>query len=128
MNVGEQFGSSVDPSQSDNLAMLAYQDARLPVDYISRFFSSYPDFNHDVSAPVWSEFTRMQNHFGWGSDDPPFRRARLGFKSAMVQQFNGLYGTEEDDLRSWQRLCRTLSIKPVPRNVKMCRKVVNSIV
>ena len=45
------------------------------------------------------------------------------FKSAMVQQFNDLYGTDEEDLNSWQNLCHILNIELVPEGLKECHKV-----
>ena len=51
------------------------------------------------------------------------REARRKFKSAMVQQFNDLYGTDEEDLNSQQNLCHILNIKPVPDRLKECREV-----
>lgn len=41
----------------------------------------------------------------------------------MVLQFNDIYGTDEEDLRSWQGLCRVLNIEPVPEELQECRKV-----
>ena len=49
--------------------------------------------------------------------------ARRMFKSAMVQQFNDLYGTDEEDLNSWQNLCHILNIEPAPEGLKECREV-----
>ena len=47
----------------------------------------------------------MCDEFGWDSDDYEMRKARRRFKSAMVQEFNFLYGTDKGDLASWQKLC-----------------------
>jgi hypothetical protein len=65
----------------------------------------------------------MRDDFGWDSDDFEFREARRNFKSAMVQQFNSLYGTDENNLSSWQNLCRVLNIHPIPERLKDCREV-----
>ena len=65
----------------------------------------------------------MCDDFEWDSDDYEMREARRKFKSAMVQQFNVLYGTDEEDLNSWQKLCHILNIKPVPKGLKECREV-----
>lgn len=93
------------------------------VDYIDKFFAQHPGFDYDPSAPIWMEFNRMCDDYEWDSDDYEFRNARRNFKSAMVQQFNSLYGTDENDLSSWQNLCRILGIQPVPERLKDCRKV-----
>jgi hypothetical protein len=65
----------------------------------------------------------MCNDFNWGSDDYDMREAQRNFKSAMVQQFNDLYGTDQNDLEAWRRLCRVLNIDPVPNGMKECREV-----
>ena len=72
---------------------------------------------------MWAEFDRMCDDFEWDSDDYEMREARRNFKSAMVQQFNNLYGTDEEDLNSWQNLCHILHIVPVPLGLKECREV-----
>jgi hypothetical protein len=64
----------------------------------------------------------MCDDFKWDNDDYEMREARRKFKSAMVQQFNDLYGTHED-LSSWKNLCRVLKIEPVPEGLIECRKV-----
>ena len=65
----------------------------------------------------------MCDDFEWDSDDYEMREARRNFKSAMVQQFNDLYGTDEEDLNSSQNLCHILNIEPVPEGLKQCRNV-----
>jgi len=60
----------------------------------------HTEFDYDSSAPIWTEFNRMRDDFEWDSDDYEMQQARWKFKSAMVQQFNDLYGTDEEDLNS----------------------------
>jgi hypothetical protein len=43
---------------------------------------------------------------------------------SMVQQFNDLYGMDEEDLHSWKALCRILNIDPIPEGL---RRVVVSV-
>jgi hypothetical protein len=94
-----------------------------PADYIATFFAEYPTFDYDSSAEMWTEFDRMCDAFRWDSDDYEMREARRKFKSAMVQQFNILYGTDVEDLNSWKNLCGILNIVPVPADLKKCREV-----
>jgi hypothetical protein len=49
--------------------------------------------------------------------------AREGFKNALVQEFNKMYGTDVNDIGSWQGLCRVLGIAPVPDKLNECREV-----
>ncbi|CAE6428061.1 unnamed protein product [Rhizoctonia solani] len=76
----------------------------------------------------------MCRGFGWKKplkkDEPPnpeFVKAREGFRDALVQQFNALYGTDEDDLTSWQNLCCVLNLADVPDELETCRNLVASM-
>ncbi|OQU93956.1 hypothetical protein CLAIMM_00389 [Cladophialophora immunda] len=71
-------------------------------DHIGDFFAEYPEFDYDESAEIWREFYRMCDDFEWDKDHDERREARERFKSAMVLQFNKLYGTDEEDLNAWQ--------------------------
>lgn len=65
----------------------------------------------------------MCDEFEWDSDDYEMREARREFKSAMVQQFNNIYGTDVEELNSWHNLCHILDITPAPNKLKECREV-----
>jgi hypothetical protein len=58
---------------------------------------------------------------GWEEEDRA--EARQGFKDALVQEFNQMYGTDVNDIGSWQSLCRIVGIAPVPDDLKECREV-----
>lgn len=92
-------------------------------DHIDTFFAEYSDFEYDSSAPIWTGFNRMCNAFGWDSDDYEMREAKRDFREAMVKQFNDIYGTDQEDLSSWQNLCHVLNIEPAPTRLKECREV-----
>ena len=70
-----------------------------------------------------SEFWRMCRYFGWNKEDEEQQEAREELKDAMVQQFNEFYGTDIEDINSWQILCGVLGISPIPQELKACRKV-----
>ncbi|OAL23579.1 hypothetical protein AYO20_10975 [Fonsecaea nubica] len=91
-------------------------------DRIGDFFAEYPDFDYDESAEIWREFYRMCDEFGWDKRQDEKEEAMENFKSAMVQQFNDLYGTDRDDLNAWQSLCHVLNIVPMPVGLNDCRK------
>ena len=91
--------------------------------HIDVFFAQYPEFGFDQSAPIWSEFERMRAEFGWDADDYEMRDARRKFKSAMGQEFNDIYGTDETEIEPWQHLCRISYINPIPSTLEDCRKV-----
>jgi hypothetical protein len=51
------------------------------------------------------------------------KEARKRFKDAGVLEFNKIYGTDVNDVGSWQGLCRVVGIAPVPDKLKECREV-----
>lgn len=66
----------------------------------------------------------MCGFFGWYKDEEEMRDAKELFKTAMVKQFNDIYGTDPENLESWQKLCHVLNIEPVPTRLAECRKSV----
>lgn len=49
--------------------------------------------------------------------------ARRELRDALTLQFNGMYGTDVNDVKNWQFLCRVLGIAPVPEHLSECRQV-----
>lgn len=89
--------------------------------YLHEFFEEYPDFSYNPSAPVMSEFYRMCDFFCWERGDNDREEAHAALKDAMTHQFNSMYGTDVNDLASWQHLCRILQIFPIPDALVACR-------
>ncbi|KAH7207883.1 uncharacterized protein BKA55DRAFT_586389 [Fusarium redolens] len=94
------------------------------LDHIDRFFARYPTFEYDSSRPIWTEFYRMCEFFKWDRHDKEMKDAKQEFKTAMVKQFNDIYGTDPNNLNSWQKLCRVLNMEPVPTDLAACRESV----
>lgn len=65
----------------------------------------------------------MCDFFDWERDDPERDEAYDSFKTAMVQRFNSLYGTEVDDIQSWRGLSLALDIFPLPDDISGAKKV-----
>lgn len=65
----------------------------------------------------------MCNHFAWDREDEERDEAHQAFKDALTQQFNDYYGTDVQNLASWQSLCRRLGIQPIPEELQECRDV-----
>jgi hypothetical protein len=93
------------------------------LDHIDRFFARYPTFEYDSAKPIWTEFYRMCEFFKWDQNDIEMKDAKQEFKTAMVKQFNDIYGTDPNNLKSWQKLCRVLNMEPVPTDLAACREV-----
>ncbi|KAG9090987.1 hypothetical protein FS749_000156 [Ceratobasidium sp. UAMH 11750] len=100
-----------------------------PRSYIKAFFIKYPEFDYDPLQPVMDEFYRMCDKF-WPNredkDNPKRQEARDGFRDALTQQFNAIYGTNKKSLTAWQNLCDVLQLADIPDNLKECRELVQS--
>lgn len=59
----------------------------------------------------------------WEPESKEKEEARDGVRDAIAKTFNAIYGTDENDLRSWHNLCRAVSIHPLPPNIQACREV-----
>ena len=70
--------------------------------HLDAFFAQYPAFHYNQGSSTSLEYYRMCNSFGWDHDDPEREEIHESFKTAMVQQFNSLYGTKFDDIESWR--------------------------
>ena len=92
-------------------------------DHLDEFFTQYPEFPYQRDKPSSQEFYRMCDFFDWDRGDPERIQAHDDFKTALVHQFNGIYGTDVNNIASWRRLCLALEITPLPDNVKNAQKV-----
>lgn len=90
---------------------------------IDVFFSQFPCFGYNTTAPVWDEFEFLCQFNEWDDDDYKKRQAKRQFKDALIREFGTLYGTDVDELWSWQKLCEALQISSVSDDVKVCRQV-----
>ncbi|KAL4248522.1 hypothetical protein ABKN59_007822 [Abortiporus biennis] len=96
---------------------------------INDFFAQYPTFDFDPSQPVYDEFDRMCEEFGWNDEKKKKKKGvvRRGLQNALVQQFNRFYGTQIESLESWQRLYKDIGIKPVPDDIESCKELIKGI-
>ncbi|KAH9066265.1 hypothetical protein EDB87DRAFT_1554509, partial [Lactarius vividus] len=85
------------------------------------FFSQYPEFLFQPSSSPVAEFNRLCKTYCWKRDDPRREAAREEFHSAMKKEFDSLYGSDEKDIKNWQKLCFVLRIDPVPDTLWKCR-------
>ncbi|KAI0071284.1 hypothetical protein K474DRAFT_1669145 [Panus rudis PR-1116 ss-1] len=91
---------------------------------LNAFFARYPPFRYNPSVPASNEFHRMCRTFDWAKDNPAQKEAWKGFREAMVQQFNQIYGMDENNITNWQFLCQVLRISPIPDSLYACREAV----
>ncbi|KAJ4291692.1 hypothetical protein N0V90_009587 [Kalmusia sp. IMI 367209] len=50
----------------------------------------------------------------------------VGFQD-IVNYFDNEYGTNFNSLEAWQRLCKDLSVDPVPESINKCRKALKAV-
>ena len=91
--------------------------------HIVQFFDLYARFDYDPDLPFIDEFNRMCDYFHWKSNDPERLQARSQLNRAMELQFNDTFGTNANDIASWQKLCEIIQIHPIPTNIADCRRV-----
>ena len=73
-----------------------------------------------------TEWRRLCQHLGIDPDDNDeyrVRETKRQLRTAMVLQFNDMYGTSVDDLQAWRRLFEAIGIEPVPGRMKEYREV-----
>jgi hypothetical protein len=90
---------------------------------LKRFFSRYSKFQYQPRNSPTAEFNRLCEECGWKQDSAEKKDARDEFKFAMKQEFDSLYGSDENDINNWYKLCHVLRIDPVPNTLKECRAV-----
>jgi hypothetical protein len=112
--------------QGNNKSLHKRQKAQQDLDAISKFFSQYPSFVYKEERGVAEEFYRMCDFFDWDRDDEERKEARQAFKDAMVIRFNGLYGTDINNLENWHKLCVAVCIEPLPATISECKEVCGS--
>jgi hypothetical protein len=87
------------------------------------FFSKYPNFrSRPLNSPVF-EFKRLCKLNRWKKDDPEREAAREAFHTALKEEFDDLYGSDEHDIKNWHKLCHVLRINPAPDPLRECRAV-----
>ena len=84
------------------------------------FFSQYPEFDHDPTAPLVHEFQRLSLQRGWKADGKKYRQSR---QNCFAQEFEYHYGHASDKLAGWQTLCADVYISPIPSSINQCKKV-----
>lgn len=92
---------------------------------LETFFAGFAvvGFSYRPATTAQKNFAHLCKVSGWAGNSPARVNAREGFKDALVQQFNFLYGVDGNDLAAWQNLCRAIGIEPIPDNIDECRKV-----
>ncbi|KAI9455823.1 hypothetical protein HD554DRAFT_2178320 [Boletus coccyginus] len=93
---------------------------------LETFFAGFAavGFSYRPAASAQKNFARLCKVSGWVGNSPARENARDGFKDALVQQFNFLYGVDTNDLAAWHNLCKVVGIEPPPDSIDECRKLI----
>ncbi|KAH7883439.1 hypothetical protein F5I97DRAFT_1815278 [Phlebopus sp. FC_14] len=95
---------------------------------LQAFFAKYPPFIYDPSKSASKEFYRLCEYFNWRRRDNVDRTtAHEAFKTALVKQFNVVYGTDEESLSAWRKLCEAVNVHPIPVRMADCRQAVRNV-
>jgi len=121
--IGSKNGSRNRNSKKKNNKKEKIHPIHSSPDHLDTFFAQYPSFDYRRTSSSSQEYYRMCKFFGWDRDDLEREEAHDSFKTAMVQQFNSLYGTEVEDIESWRGLSLALNIFPLPDDVGKAKKV-----
>ncbi|KAG8712881.1 hypothetical protein FRC09_019363 [Ceratobasidium sp. 395] len=89
---------------------------------VKAFFANYPGFRYNPSRPVMEEFYRLCDITWPDRGDWERDIAWRGFRDALTQQFNDIYGTDEQSLTNWQNLCVALQLRNIPEELNECRE------
>jgi hypothetical protein len=90
---------------------------------MSSYWGSFPDFDHNPSAPVKDEFQRLANLEGWmGNNGNKTEKYREEWAKCFQAEFNEHYG-DPSSLAGWQTLCREFGLDVIPGSVKKCKHV-----
>ena len=87
------------------------------------FFSKYSKFHYQPRNSPTTEFNRLCEEYRWEKRSAERKDAREEFNIAIKMEFNSLYGSDENDINNWYKLCHVLRIDPVPNTLKKCHEV-----
>lgn len=102
---------------------------------LDKFFRAYPQFQYNPRGAPMGEFRRLVSHNAWDPErakqeehaqEPASRAynaAKTSFFDAFRKEFDHLFGDDAEAVSTWQSLCETLGVEPIPGSVTQCRKV-----
>ncbi|KAI0040134.1 hypothetical protein FA95DRAFT_1503283 [Auriscalpium vulgare] len=93
---------------------------------ITVFFTHIPGFHHDSEKSPSVEFDRLKHEKRWPNGSRALKEAHRAYADALTMQFNRMYGTDVNDIRAWQRLCRVVGIEP-PASLEAAREAILTV-
>ncbi|KAI0089526.1 hypothetical protein BDY19DRAFT_108811 [Irpex rosettiformis] len=89
--------------------------------HLEEYFSRFEDFDYDQSQETIAQFRRLAREEEWTKDE--YKEEKKALQTALVLQFNDIYGENETDIEAWQELCIAMDIDPMPETVKECKRL-----
>lgn len=102
---------------------------------LDSFFLRYSEFKYNPRGAHMAEFRRLVAAKHWDPERAKheehrteresiaYNSARTAFFDAFRDEFDHLFGGNSKDFSTWQKLCTTLGVDPMPRDVKECKRV-----
>jgi hypothetical protein len=92
-------------------------------DEIDHFFARYREYNYDPYAPFWQQFQKLSKTYHWPitredreADKDPNSKQKLAWKAfriAVMKSFGTTFGSAEDDIDAWGKLCKTVEERSI---------------
>lgn len=93
---------------------------------LDKFFEGFAGFDYNPRNESKKEFVRLAKR--WGKKSQDYQNAKKKFFTAFAKEFDSYFGTDEQDIVTWETLCKALGadFEPVPTSIKKCRQVSDS--
>ncbi|KIM27376.1 hypothetical protein M408DRAFT_330080 [Serendipita vermifera MAFF 305830] len=89
---------------------------------MASYWSLFPDFDHDETAPIQEEFVRLSQQQNWDGKDKMKASARQKeWGKCFRSEFSQHYGQDASSLSGWQSLCNEVGLDPIPQSVEACK-------
>lgn len=104
------------------------------------FFRKFGSFDYNPRSSFKREFERLKELMGWrgiprklresgtykkSEKDVAYDKASYEFFRAFADGFDTHFGTDENNIKAWKSLCRSLEVdyEPVPTTIDQCKGV-----
>ncbi|KAF9767090.1 hypothetical protein IL306_000385 [Fusarium sp. DS 682] len=88
------------------------------------YFANFQGFYHQRTKPFFDEFDRLCDHYGWS--DHEATEPWYNFRIALVEEFNYVYGKDEENLRNWQKMFKIIGL-PEPTSLSEAHTIMRPI-
>ncbi|KAI0089524.1 hypothetical protein BDY19DRAFT_108672 [Irpex rosettiformis] len=89
--------------------------------FIKKFFSRFPEFQYNRSEDTMAQFKRLALEKDWPRKE--YKKEKKALKTALVLQFNHIYGESEKEMKGWRALCRAMGADPIPKTPIECMRL-----